>query len=109
MAWLMNLLAQVAPSDSGLVTSLISGLGSAGLSTGILWQIHQRSETRHEVMHAADRATIQQLTSRLFLLADRGMEVGQTATEVAKGDTTDPRVLLVLERLEAELNARGDT
>lgn len=114
-----GIVAQAAGGGGdALITSLLSGLGASGLSTGILWKIHQDSEKRHEVVEddmrqrhlterAEDRKTIRELTSRLFLLADRGMEVGQTAQEVVKGDTHDPRLLLLLERLEAELDQRS--
>lgn len=81
-----------------LVTSMISAIGGAGLSTAILWRIH-----------AEDRKIIQQLTSRLFLLADRGMAVGSAAAEVVKDESAskDQALLAEMHRVAALLEERG--
>lgn len=106
--WLADLLAQAAPTDGGdWITGIVSGLGSAGVSTGILWKIHGDSEKRHVKVEDELRADNRGLTSRLFLLADRGMEVGQTASEVVKADVKDPELLRQMQRLEALLEQRG--
>lgn len=111
------LLAQVGPETSGQwVTSVVSGLGSAGVATGILWKIHsdhvKRSSEREDRLMAelaAERADKKALTSRLFLLADRGMAVGQTASEVVKGEAEarEPELIQQMERIMALLEARG--
>lgn len=113
--WLATFLAENAPNDGGAwVTSLVSGLGSAGVSTGILWKLHtdhvKRSTAREDVLLGdltAARAENHALTNRLFLLADRGMAVGQTANEVIKGETPDPELLTAMARLESLLEQRG--
>lgn len=99
----LGVVVQAAPSggvDGGdtLVTSLISAIGGAGLSTAILWRIH-----------AEDRKVISQLTSRLFLLADRGMAATTVATEVvqAEAKNKDADLLAEMQRLAALLDERG--
>lgn len=105
---LTAIIAEAMPNDGGAwVTSLVSGLGSAGVSTGILWKLHtdfvKRSVAREDALLSENR----QLTNRLFLLADRGMAVGQTASEVVAGDARDPELLQQMQRLEALLEERG--
>lgn len=115
MSLLLGIFAENVPSDGGAwITSLVSGLGSAGVSTGILWKLHtehvKRSAAREDVLLrelTVERAEKKALTNRLFLLADRGMAVGQTASEVVAGDARDPELLQQMQRLEALLEERG--
>lgn len=95
--FLVELIGQVAPDSSGgWINTAISALGGAGLSTALLWRVH-----------AEDRRTISSLMSRLFLLADRATQVGQTAAEVARGDARDPEMTAALERLVALIEERN--
>lgn len=97
MHWLFALVAQVSPdASSQWVPPIISGVGGAGLSTALLWKIH-----------AEDRKTISQLTSRLFLLADRATEVGKTAAEVVQNEANDPVLLAEMQRLIALIEERS--
>lgn len=113
--WLLHLLAQQAPDVSNQWPGIVSGVGTGGLATGILWKVlqntnrlHEESELRHDARHEEDRKTIAALTSRLFLLADRGMAVGQTASEVAASESgTDPELLAQMQELRALLEQRG--
>lgn len=102
------LIAQVGPGDPGsIVTSVLSGLGAAGLPTAILWRLYfdhvRRSAEREETLRAENR----HLTDRLFLLADRATEVSQAAQEVVRAEAFDPDLRLALERLSAQLDQRG--
>lgn len=115
MSWLATLLAQAAPDDAGgWAASIFTGLGSAGVATGIMWKVHQdyrkESSQREDKLHgllSEARTENRQLSNRLFLLADRGMEVGQTASEVVKNESPDPELLRQMQKLEALLEQRG--
>lgn len=89
MHWILSLVAQVSPSDGGQwVYSVVSGVGGAGLATGILWKIH-----------GEDRKTIQSLTDRLFNIADKAADLGKTATEVARNEPKDPELMAEMREL----------
>jgi hypothetical protein len=109
--------AQTAPSGDTWLTSILTGLGSAGLSTGLLWNILQRreatyvqerdaAEARYQTERLVQQETIRSLTDRLFSLADTGTKVAQSAAEVVK-DKPDPALSRQLARIEALLNERG--
>lgn len=111
---LASIVAQAAPGVEDWAGSIITGLGSAGVATGILWKVHQdhvkRAEAREQRLIeqlAEARGENGRLTNRLFLLADRGMEVGQTASEVVKNEANDPELLRQMQKLEALLEQRG--
>lgn len=112
--------AQVAPSPGAdIVQSLLTGLGAAGLPTAILWKIHLDAERRFEremsdmrARHATERNEWRQdaasFDERLFRIADRGMEVGKIATDVARNDSgqDDPRLNEVLDVVKQLLEDR---
>lgn len=101
----------IPPSGSGTgwIEPFLTATGPAGAVAAVLWLILQRAEKRHETERTELRAENRQLTSRLFILADRGMAVGQTASEVvsAEAKASDPALLAEIQRLRALLEARG--
>lgn len=117
--WVLSLavLAQATSGDVGM--QVLTATGPAGVVALVLWkwvssaerekkELREETERlRVEAMQERDtlRGEVRQLTSRLFLLADRGMAVGQTASEVVASD--EPALLAAMERVEALLEQRG--
>lgn len=109
-----HLIAQQAPEAGDWVQTFLTATGPAGVATAILWKLHsdhvKRAAGRELALREDLRACREEnrsLANRLFLLADRGMAVGQTASEVATGDARDPELLRQMQRLEALLEERG--
>jgi hypothetical protein len=118
-------LSQATGGGSGdWVSTLLTATGPAGLVGMVLWLwvkslLEQLKTLTGELVaireqHRAERSELraeqQKLTSRLFLLADRGMAVGQTASEIAAGEGkgwSDPELTATVQRLAALLEGQA--
>lgn len=109
LGYAIQVLGQEGATDpGGWVAQLIGSLGSGGVVGAVLWKLHNDHVNRASQREADLRAENKELRSRLFLLADRGMAVGQTATEVAASEPgTDPELLAQMQELRALLEQRS--
>jgi hypothetical protein len=100
LGFTLDVLGQ-APGGGDWVNTLLTATGPAGaVAAVIFWffrDFARRADAR-EVVLLQQLADMKQenrdLTGRLFRLADRGMEVGKTASEVAREDVTIPAGLV---------------
>lgn len=103
-----HLLAQAAPSTTGdWVQTFLTATGPAGAVAAVLWKVLNDTVKRASARESELRSENRELRNRLFLLADRGMAVGQTASEIVAGDARDPELIAQMQRLEALLEQRG--
>lgn len=98
---MLHLFVQAVPASGDWVATLLTATGPAGVVSLLLWKVRQDAEREKTEL----RAEVRDLTNRLFVLADRGMAVGQTASEVVKAD--NPGLNEVMQRIEALLDERG--
>lgn len=107
MLLLVALFAQQAAPSGDWVSYLVTATGPAGVVAGVIWKVHTDHVKRSQDREAALRDENREMRTRLFTLAERGMAVGQTASEVAANEARDPELVRLMEDVRASLRERN--